>query len=689
MSKYFATLVVFVCMLLGALEVIQRRGALQAQSTFTDNCTVITDTRLEQKAPTTNYASATTLWGAGNVNDVGQLAEAAMKFECSAIPQGAQILSAKLKINVTHPTTDTYHVFELLRPWTETGATWNNYASGATWTVAGARDQTDRASTVLAAFTNAGTGVREIPLTTAGVALVSGWVNGTAVNNGVLLRPRLTGDDVGFHSRENTVPAVLEVIAADGTPYPLPVAADTRLEEKQPTTNYASATTLWGAGDVNLAGQMAAAAIKFNVLSIPPGTPLQRATLKINVNFPTTDAYDLFELKKDWTESGATWMNFAAGAPWDVAGAKGLGDRGATVLASFPSASTGQNATDLNTAGLSLVSGWVNGTTPNYGILLRPPLTADDVGFNSRENTTPPVIEVTYQVSGGSQQVTVMTYNTKHGRDTSGQMDVIAAQNPRPDIVVLQEASAAHMQTFISGLNSRYGLVPPATFTGHHTPACNVASGDTCTSWSAQGTIVLSRLPKCDSESFWLKRADQYHAWRPVARMKVSLPNGIAVQAYSIHLPVVASARLGAIADLKNWTRAHSSPRLIGGDFNATPDATEINDLIEGMAAEYKDAWPGVGSGNGYTHDNDATLDRRIDYWFADKTGPATAIAASVPSAPGVSDHLPVVVTYTISSGSTCGSALRVAPQPFWMASGASGRTPPPVPLSGQSLSLK
>jgi hypothetical protein len=47
----------------------------------------------------------------------------------------------------------------------------------------------------------------------------------------------------------------------------------------------------------------------------------------------------------------------------------------------------------------------------------------------------------------------VMTYNTKHGRDPVAQMNEIAQQNPRPDVVVFQEMPASRLSTYINGLS--------------------------------------------------------------------------------------------------------------------------------------------------------------------------------------------------------------------------------------------
>jgi endonuclease/exonuclease/phosphatase family metal-dependent hydrolase len=658
----------------------------QSQNT---NCSILEDTRLEQKAPDTNYATSSTLYGAGNaVNGSGvqgNMAQAAMRFDCSAIPDGATIQSATLKIQVNFQTNHTYEIFELKKAWTATGATWNNYASsGAVWEVPGAKGATDRGNTVLGSFTAQATGLTSVSLGEAGRTLISGWVNNTISNNGILIRPPLANDDVGFHSRESsttTTRPVLDVVAADGTPYTLTANADTRLEEKAPITNYSGSTTLYGAGNATNAsgvqGNLAEAALKFN-MTIPAGTQLKSATLRIHVTAATADTYELFDLKKPWTEAGATWNNYASGAAWEVPGAKGATDRGNIILGAFHGAPAGPKDILLNSDGLALVQGWVDGT-PNNGILLRPPLNNDDVGFHSEENTVDPVLEVTWCTSCEGT-LRVMQYNTHHGGWTCGLIssgpacpsspgsypsgsynperiiDVIVGENV--DVVSLNEVER---QTSWAPTSYTPPLGCPATNdqkalflciiqakTGETWYAYFVAYNGVADGTGRNGNLVLSRYPFVETQPRALPGSRSV----ALARFTVNTRN---ITFMSTHLDTTQSNRASEVNDLQLWDDNFAEDKLVLGDFNASSSSSEIQDFLTDYYDEYAHcAAPALpacsrsGVSGGLTRPSS-----RIDYIFYSRNGTYltltslktvdTAVSGSDPS-----DHRPVVATYSV-----------------------------------------
>lgn len=262
----------------------------------------------------------------------------------------------------------------------------------------------------------------------------------------------------------------------------------------------------------------------------------------------------------------------------------------------------------------------------------------------------------------GSAQttVTVMTYNTKHGGGTGyATVDqltqVIANQSPRPSVVVLQEVdSYSLVPSFVSRLNSLYNVT---TWAGRYARHCNMKSGTTCTSKLSQSVVVLSLLPVLDSEErYFLYAEDYFGGGRAALRVDVQLPDATVVHVFSIHLqpngPSPAynnrqSSRLSSVADLKTWARNFTSPKLVGGDFNASPTASEISNTTTGMAQDFNDTWgtTGIGTGTGETRGTS-----RIDYWFTDKNGVATPSVAWVGTENGESDHKPVLATYSVGS---------------------------------------
>jgi len=704
MMKRLATVAVLIGVVLGSFTwSSDRRGRLHAAAPLSANCTAVADTRLEEKNPDHQYGSdpslGLTLYGAGNVNGVGQRAEAALKFNCSAIPANSQIVTAMLEVNVTAATTDTFELFELKRPWTEAAATWNVYDVSLPWGVPGARDTrtgtADIATTVLGSFTGASVGTKQIALNQAGLAAVTNWVNG-GTNNGVLLRPPLDDDDVGFQSKETANPATLDIVTTTGTPYTLRVLEDTRLEQKNPDRAYGLdptlGLTLYGGGNVNGIGQFTEAALRFDLTGPPAGTTFRSATLNMNVTAPTVNTYELFEIKKSWTEAGATWNNYAAGLTWQVAGAKATSganpDMGTTVLGSFTGAAVGLRSIPLAQAGVDLVTGWFNGAA-NNGILLRPQLANDDVGFQSRENSVPPVLRVTYNPPATASSVTVVQWNIHKGREECGlqphsmcnpynSLDEIAQYlaNKSADVVSLNEVEFQN-STYQSEdqplvLEQKLEQKTLQCWDRHFVDTNGGADGAAA---HISGNLLLWRSSddtSCGQPGRFHKQSIYSAALPPVtdgsrAVGGVTLLIGSrAVTFFTTHLCAPsfpgyngcsASERQGQIQALKTDVGGFAAPRVIAGDFNASPSDSEIGL----MTADYFDLWAQAvtaGTANSTNPNEPTSLNGlRFDYIFRSHDSPDTMISLlsakierqiNPQTGFDVSDHFPMVAVITV-----------------------------------------
>jgi len=127
--------------------------------------------------------------------------------------------------------------------------------------------------------------------------------------------------------------------------------------------------------------------IKFDLSSIPSGSVIISATLKLYVstlNYPSDGQVELHRVTSDWSESGATWNN----------------------QPSYDSAITASKACSeisddswVEFDVTSDVQAWVNGTYDNYGwAILRPGVSSSTayIGFDSREGTNKPQLIVEY-----------------------------------------------------------------------------------------------------------------------------------------------------------------------------------------------------------------------------------------------------------------------------------------------------
>ncbi|HUW82091.1 MAG TPA: Calx-beta domain-containing protein, partial [Phycisphaerae bacterium] len=138
--------------------------------------------------PDLNYGNND--WGNGVGFYASGVKRSLIKFDVSAIPTTVTVMSAKLQIMIEKADgTKTIEAYQVYRPWTRTGSTWNNYDGGSLWASAGCSDTTVDRSGVLAGSVVIASGDvgqwKEIDLD---AGLVQGWVAGTNPNNGVLLK---------------------------------------------------------------------------------------------------------------------------------------------------------------------------------------------------------------------------------------------------------------------------------------------------------------------------------------------------------------------------------------------------------------------------------------------------------------------------------------------------------------------
>jgi hypothetical protein len=126
--------------------------------------------------------------------------------------------------------------------------------------------------------------------------------------------------------------------------------------------------------------------LKWNLSSIPAGSTIHSVTLSINVTGTTADTFEIYDAKRNWVETQATWKKFNSSTNWQSAGAQGALDRGSTVLGTVTASATGQRNIALNAAGVAVVQAWLNNPATNFGFTIQDYTNAsdDDLVFSSR-----------------------------------------------------------------------------------------------------------------------------------------------------------------------------------------------------------------------------------------------------------------------------------------------------------------
>ena len=197
-----------------------------------------------------------------------------------------------------------------------------------------------------------------------------------------------------------TISGVFAVTASATETRSLTSSADTHILENAPKKNYGTVTSLGVDGDEPAGtGKDKSALLKWDLSTIPAGSKISSASVTLNVTNTTTQTYQAYELKRPWVESAATWLLYATGKSWQTAGAKGLLDRGTTVVGNVSPSTSGNQSFALSAA---LVQGWVDNPASNNGIIIANATNTDGFDFSSRESTTSnlrPQLNVTYTVS--------------------------------------------------------------------------------------------------------------------------------------------------------------------------------------------------------------------------------------------------------------------------------------------------
>jgi hypothetical protein len=162
--------------------------------------TAVADTTLDKTTPSASHGSepfCTIRGGSASTR------HCLLRWDLSSIPASATIgqSTLTLKISDTDGSASTFGAFQMVRSWSESGATWNKADATTLWEVPGAWGASDSATAVVATPppTTAGSSVSM----TVSRAMLQQWVSDPSTNQGIVFGGG-SGDGVSFSTKEAT-----------------------------------------------------------------------------------------------------------------------------------------------------------------------------------------------------------------------------------------------------------------------------------------------------------------------------------------------------------------------------------------------------------------------------------------------------------------------------------------------------
>lgn len=177
---------------------------------------------------------------------------------------------------------------------------------------------------------------------------------------------------------------------------------DTYIREASASTNYGAATTLQVDGD-EPSGSATDMSILlgWDISAIPANATVQSATVYLNILNISSGPYFCYGLLRSWEQLQATWNNALSASAWATAGAQGAADRDSLMLCTISAPATGPLTVNLNVDGVAMVQSWIDGSAPNYGMVIADSATSDGADFDSSESANAmnrPKLEIVYTV---------------------------------------------------------------------------------------------------------------------------------------------------------------------------------------------------------------------------------------------------------------------------------------------------
>ncbi len=424
-------------------------------------------------------------------------------------------------------------------------------------------------------------------------------------------------------------------------------------------TNYSTSGILVTRASSNASYQRRAL-LKFDTHNtIPGGSSIASAILTVTVRGGNGETRQIgaFRVSSPYTESAATWTRRKSSIAWGEPGAD-IEERVATATVS--NAAGSRVTFDVTSQVRAIVGG-------DYGSSRYTRIALIDTGGSSRgsykeyysddaaDGSLRPKLVVTLGTSSTTSTtpsisgtvLKVLDWNTHHGVGTDGvyNLDRIATWIVKTgaNVVSLNEVekndgwgNEDQPARYAALLKAKTGKTWYYKFAQRDGTA------------NGQGNLLLTTFAIDGTGAHLLSYS------RSAARIGIYV-NGIRVNIFSTHLDNESSSyRTTQMKELKTWAGTYAEQRILAGDFNAWPGATEITN----MTSAYYDAWATAVSKDievSYSGNSAGnTRNSRIDYIFYSHSASRLVLKQcrvfDVRDASGVqpSDHRPVMATFEV-----------------------------------------
>ena len=234
---------------------------------------------------------------------------------------------------------------------------------------------------------------------------------------------------------------------------------DTYLRQGYPKRNYGGTTTISMSDHTSTAQ---GALFKWDLSEIPADVIVDSASLSFYVTDASKTTFSLYNLKREWIEgtsndaestSSANWNTYDGENSWGTGGAASTtSDRDNINLWDATGGTGGTFSNDkdvtipLNTAGIAVVQGWVDGNLPNYGLAVQnyTTTTKDYYIVASKENTSgyaKPTLNVTYCVATTDPTIitsvgTLEPFHTQPGMSSEAQTYTVTGVNLENNLII-------------------------------------------------------------------------------------------------------------------------------------------------------------------------------------------------------------------------------------------------------------